>query len=152
MRELLTFVLGLVSAYLAARWKAHKDLEADYDRDLRAARIAGYRELWKLLEPLARYAPPAPLTTAVAVALANDLRHWYFQTGGLFLSDDSRDAYFVLQEALGLTIAPPADGRLVDAGALPPELAAPLLKAGSALRTATAHDVGTRRTSAVLPA
>jgi hypothetical protein len=155
MGELLTFALGLVSAYLAAQWKARRDLEADYDRDLRGARIAAYRELWKLLEPLARYAPPGAVTTATARALASALRHWYFHDGGLFLSGASRDAYFALQQALEAALAT-SPGVAPAAGETTPDRSvadpAALQRAGSALRTATAADVGTRRASALAAA
>ena len=149
---------GSASAYLAARWKAHKDLEADYDRELRGARIAAYRALWTLLEPLARYAPPGPLTAAVAADLASALRGWYFQTGGLFLSDESRRAYFALQEVRAAALAPTPNGTPPaapagdPAGELGGATRTALRRAGSALRTATARDVGTRRTSEVLAA
>ena len=145
MRELLTFVLGLVSAYLATQWKARKDLEADYDRDLRATRITAYRELWKLLEPLAKYSPPGPITPELAASLSVDLRHWYFVTGGLFLSTPSRDAYFGLQDALSAALGPHPVNAWEATVAL-------LRKRGSTLRSATAADVGTRRTSAVIEA
>ena len=145
MRELLTFALGLVSAYLATQWKARKDLEADYDRDLRGTRITAYRELWKLLEPLAKYAPPGPITPELATSLMVDLRHWYFFTGGLFLSTRSRDAYFALQDALAAALGPHPTNAWEATAAL-------LRKRGSTLRSATAADVGTRRSSAVIEA
>lgn len=145
MGEILTFALGLVSAYLATQWKARRDLEADYDRDLRGTRITAYRELWKLLEPLAKYAAPGPITPELAASLAVDLRHWYFSTGGLFLSTPSRDAYFGVQDALAAAIGPhPANAW---------EATASLLrKRGSTLRSTTAADVGTRHSSAVIEA
>jgi hypothetical protein len=149
MAELLTFALGLISAYFATQWKARRDLEADYDKDLRASRIKAYCELWKLLEPLAKYSPPGPITPELSGRLAVGLRHWYFNVGGLFLSGPSRDAYFALQDALKTAADPHPTtdhGRAWDA------TAGLLRKRGSGLRSATAADVGTRRTSAVLDA
>jgi hypothetical protein len=150
MRELLTFVLGLVSAYLATKWKARKDLESDYDRDLRGSRIKAYLELWKLLEPLAKYSPPGPVTPHVASTLSEQLRHWYFHTGGLFLSAESRSAYFSLQDTLVAALVPStsADPARPGAAVRPwTDFVAELRSRGSVLRTAMAGDVGTRRDS-----
>ena len=53
--------------------------------------------------PLAKYGRTEPSSRATPRsmdALSNDLRHWYFTQGGMFLSDPSRDAYFEFQDAL----------------------------------------------------
>jgi len=49
---------------------------------------------------LAKYARPKELTFEGLETLTLSLRKWYFQKGGLFLSDNSRDRYFELQDAI----------------------------------------------------
>ena len=135
--SLASAVFGSALTYVTTVLKVRQDLAAKYDSDLRRDRIGVYRELWKALEPLAKYAPPAEFTFSGANRLAVVLRAWYFEKGGLFLSDAARDAYFALQETLktvGKDSDDPVVGKTLD-----------LLKAaGSALRTRLSQDVGTR--------
>jgi hypothetical protein len=58
---------GGVLTYLTTIMKIRKDLAAQYDADLRRDRIGVYKSLWKLLEPLARYAPPESLPSRGAM-------------------------------------------------------------------------------------
>jgi len=135
---------GLASAvvagaltYVTAVLKIRRDLAAQYDADLRRDRIAVYKQLWSKLEPLAKYAPAKALTCDDAHGLAAALRSWYFEEGGLFLSEPARNAYFGLQEALK-TVSEHSKQRLPD-----PMLAL-LMERGSELRTQLTRDVGTR--------
>jgi hypothetical protein len=145
MTELVAIVLaasiGAVSGILSASWKTRKDLEAQYDIDLRKRRIDAYRALWKELDVLADYSPPGPLTYEGLQTLSVALRKWYFERGGLFLSLGSRGPYFNLQQAL-TAISGARDGgatNLVD-----DETATIVKTLGSRLRTSTTDDVATR--------
>jgi hypothetical protein len=128
-KSVVGFLLGLASAYIGLYWKVRKDLEAEYDKDLRAKRRDAYAALWKLLQPLAKYSPPAPLTPESLKQLSAALRQWYFEVGGLYMTATTRDAYFKLQDELTAQ----------DANAERAQ------KKGSDLRTATTRDVGSRR-------
>jgi hypothetical protein len=101
----LTAAAGVVVAaitgflgYRSARWSVRKDLEVE----LRHQRLAAFKRLWALSEPLAKYGRPATtaMTAASLDALSNELSHWYFTQGGMFLSEPSRKAYFAFQDAL----------------------------------------------------
>jgi hypothetical protein len=129
---------GSVLTYVATVLKIRQDLAAQYDADLRRDRIGVYKQLWKALEPLARYAPPGEFTLNKAHDLAVTLRAWYFEEGGLFLSEPSRDAYFALQNALK-GLGAPSDH------AVPQATLEILMKSGSELRTHLSQDVGTRQ-------
>jgi hypothetical protein len=138
---LLSAAVGAVAGIVSTAWKTRKDLESQYDIDLRMRRIDAYEALWKALEPLADYAAPAPMTHSAVVRLSADLRRWYFHTGGLFLSKKTRAPYFNLQNALrDLTDSPPEDPSLeLD------EDEREILKAlASRLRTSSTDDVATR--------
>jgi hypothetical protein len=105
MNELVTTVLGaglgLVTGGLLALLASRQRLEVEYDIELRKHRIEAYQALWKILQPLAYYSPPSAVTYAMARELSQGLRSWYFEVGGLFLSEQSREAYFDLQKGLG---------------------------------------------------
>jgi hypothetical protein len=141
-KAIVGFLLGLASAYIGLYWKVKKDLEAQYDKDLRSERLKAYVALWKLLQPLAKYARSEPVTPKSLKKLSGDLRQWYFEVGGLFLSAQTRDAYFSLQDELKTKST-------ADAGQLDRELTdrdfEELRKRGSSLRTATTVDVGSRK-------
>jgi hypothetical protein len=91
-------ITGVLS-YRSARWNLRRELEVD----LRRQRLEAFKALWALSEPLAKYGRTGPASTATPAAmekLSGDLRHWYFAQGGMFLTDESRDAYFGFQDAL----------------------------------------------------
>jgi hypothetical protein len=146
MPDLLEAVLGgLVGGVVSGigvLWKLRQELAAAYDKDLRAERLRVYSELWKLLRLLSKYAKPAAVTSDSLRKLSADLTHWYFEVGGLFMSEGTRDCYFALQDALD---------RRIDAGREHPDRVVTdeefeqLRRKGSRLRTATTLDVGSRR-------
>jgi hypothetical protein len=139
---MLGFSLGAVGSYIGLYWKVKKELEALYDKDLRTKRLNAYTELWKLLQPLAKYSWPIPVTAASLENLSADLRKWFFEVGGLFLSERTRKEYFALQNALTIKIAnckEHLDRELSDADFLA------IRTKGSQLRTSTTVDVGSRK-------
>ncbi|HEX8129170.1 MAG TPA: hypothetical protein VF527_08725 [Pyrinomonadaceae bacterium] len=138
----LTAVVGFFVAYMTTLLKFRKDLEAKYDESLRDQRIEVYKELWKLLQPLARYAPPELVTRRRVEQLAIELRRWYFEVGGLFCTDQTRDAYFALQKGIEKAVEETKNEKAETE--LEPDCAKELRGIGSNLRTSMARDVGTR--------
>ena len=130
----VTGVVGLVAGIAGTAYKSRKALEAEYDIDLRKARVDVYMKLWSELQVLAKYSPTA-FNRATVEQLSVALRRWYFEQGGLFLSERARDKYFDLQEALVQTLGGRDD---------PTPLRELLRTRGSNLRTALAEDVATR--------
>jgi hypothetical protein len=143
---LFGIVSGVILAYLGAILKFQKDLEAEYDKDLRNRRIEVYKELWKHLQLLARYDRPKPLTPKNLEELSVEMRRWYFEIGGLYLSEETRKTYFDLKQAiqrLTETAKYSADEVLDQ-----PDSKFILQKA-SLLRASLTHDVGTRKSSPI---
>src|SRR5688572_2484830 len=104
---LIGAVAGLLSAvitYFSTRGKIRLELAAEYDKNLQENRLATYKELWAMLEPLAQYGRDQPVTYAVIRSISTDTRTWYFQKGGIYLTERSRKPYFawkkVMQEVL----------------------------------------------------
>ena len=134
-------VIGALAGAFAAAYKSRKELESLYDIELRRRRIDAYVQLWKLLEPLARWSPPRPLTYHTLAQLSRALRSWYFSSGGLFLSRTTRAPYFNLQEALTRL----GERAPVDENAQPELDTLDILRAlASRLRTFSTEDVATR--------
>jgi hypothetical protein len=134
-------ITAIVTAYLATR-RLREELQGKYDTDLRDKRLKVYSELWKSLEPLAKYSPPGPVTSNVVAQLSRSLRAWYFDLGGIYLSEAARDAYFKLQEAL--VASANGNGAGTDEP-LDPVAYGAIYDRGSRLRTSLAYDIGTRR-------
>lgn len=140
--SLLTgFISGAITAvitYFATLSKARLDLSIEYDKELRASRLAAYKELWRLLKPLARYSPETPLTHQVIKETSESMRDWYFESGGIFLSRESRAPYFALKKKMQEIIDNPdhpLDAKWIKA----------LHDQGTILREALSNDIGTRR-------
>jgi hypothetical protein len=87
-------------SYALAKWNTRKDLELE----LRRQRLDAFKKLWTISQPLAKWGSAEPVTPAVVARLSRDLCKWYFEEGGMFLTDSSRDAYFRFQESLQSTI------------------------------------------------
>lgn len=138
----VSLITALASAVLAGAgtyFTTRRDLQLKFDASLRDLRIGAYNELWKELEDLAKYGRPDPLSKSEAQRLRDTLRTWYFHTGGLVLSTDTRQDYFTLLDGLELVISGTA-------GEVRDEDDEFLRVLGSRLRTAMTRDVGTRRT------
>lgn len=167
LTALVLVVISIIVTYLSTRSKTRLDLTAEYDKELQTNRLEAYRELWKLTESLARYSRPAPVTYQSLKDLTIKMRVWYFQQGGLFLTENSRNRYFELKAAMESFVV----GYKTDQNIMPidNEYLAELHEAsknnseveidekyvkgvielGSALRTELATDIGTRNISFV---
>ena len=141
--SLLLAAVTAVFTYLATRSKIRLDLTAEYDKDLRSSRLKAYQDLWKLLEPLARYSRPGPVTYSVVKEVAEKMRIWYFQQGGIFLTKESYDPYFSLkaemQEIIDDELLKQDNARELDEKGL-----STLLTGASLLRKSLTEDIGSR--------
>ena len=141
---LVSGAITAVVTYFATLSKARLDLAIVYDKELRDHRLAAYKQLWKLLKPLARYSPEAPVTYQIVKETSESMRDWYFDQGGIFLSRESRNPYFELKEMMQRIIddqeLQKEKDRLLDANRLQP-----LHHQGTVLREALSNDIGTRQ-------
>lgn len=135
LTAIVTAAFAVAGTYLTTR----RDLQLRFDESLRDLRIDAYRELWADLGRLARHGRPEVLSRSEAQTLRNELRTWYFQTGGLVLSRSARQDYLTMLDGLELVI----DRRQEIISDQDDEF---LRTLGSRLRTAMTRDVGTRRT------
>ena len=70
------------------------------DSDMLARRRNAYTDLWSILKPFARYDLPTPITLAVLQQVTVQMRDWYFDLGGLLLSEHCRVPYFEFKDML----------------------------------------------------
>jgi hypothetical protein len=162
MWEAIVAVIGLVGSAAGAIWAAYvgtrrrvlAELEGRYDAELRDSRLRVYPQLWAALEPLAKYArePPGRPRRTEIEDLARNLRRWYFEEGGLYLSAEAREAYFQLQDALTAVIESNRWAAGTDSSdELDAQTFQALRQIGSWLRTTLTYDVGTRRRFSLAP-
>lgn len=140
---LVSGAITAVITYFATLSKARLDLAVVYDKELRENRLAAYKELWKLLKPLARYSPEAPVTYRIVKETSESLRDWYFDQGGIFLSRESRAPYFELKATMQRIIDDP---KLQEEKERPLDhWLQPLHQQGTVLREALSNDIGSRQ-------
>ena len=137
----LTFVLGIATNWATSR----RTLALQYDTELRRERLAVYADLWSRLEVLNKYGrTSARLSRVDTERLVGELKRWYFQAGGIYLSEPTRNDYFALQDALqhALATARADHAELESAGDEAFEF---VRLRSSRLRTSLTRDVGTRK-------
>ena len=142
---LIGIIAGAFTTYFTTRSRIRTELSADYDKSLRDARIDAYRGLWKELQPLAKYSRPGPVSYRTVQQLSSVARRWYFETGGLYLSERAREAYFALMDGYRDVLENLELQATPDRELSTPEFES-LRDAGSRLRATMAADVRTRRT------
>jgi hypothetical protein len=137
----LTFVLGIATNWATSR----RTLALQYDTELRRERLAVYAELWSRLEVLNKYGRESPRLSRVdAEKLVRELKQWYFQVGGIYLSQPARNDYFALQDALQHAVATASSEAASLASA--DDAAFEFVRVRSSrLRTSLTRDVGTRK-------
>jgi len=146
---LIGAVAGIASAiltYFSTRAKIRLDLAAEYDKKLQEERLSVYKELWGMLEPLSRYGREKEITHALLTEISNQTRRWYFQTGGIYLTELSREPYFNWKKALQKLL----DDENLSAQpekAIEESRLENVISAGSRLRTSLSDDIGTKRLS-----
>ncbi|MEV5962018.1 hypothetical protein AB0L70_09660 [Kribbella sp. NPDC051952] len=139
----LTLVVGAVVSGVLTYLGTRSKMVVDYDADLRSRRVTAYADLWARLEPLAKYAAESSFSETEAKNLATSLRVWYFQKGGLFLSQDTRADYFALQNLLML-LGGGWGWSTSERAQLTPAAREHVRTYGSRLRSSLTRDVGTR--------
>jgi hypothetical protein len=144
MEEFLVGLLGALvgtaagglTAFLTSRAQLRRELEYEYDRDLRARRVEAYASLYRRTANLPRYRRTKPARTELS-GWSEGFHSWYFdEAGGLFLSDAARKAYLSALEAMAAVASEGSSDRLSD------EEVERLWRAGQALRRRLAADIG----------
>ena len=145
-RALVTAVLAVLTAAILALVNSWISARAGVDEELRAQRLKVYPTLWQDTKAVSRW-PRSVLTRTALEQLHQTLRTWYYTEGGLFLSESARARYGDVQELIAALLG--------QGGGLPEHVLgengyADLMVTTSALRTALAEDLDTRRRKSIL--
>ena len=96
----LGFLAGIAGTG-ATVWVAHRARVGALDQAVHEKRLESYPDLVNKTAPLALYFPPAEsVGPDDCRAMGEGMRDWYFTGGGLLMSTEARDAYFILARAL----------------------------------------------------
>jgi hypothetical protein len=98
-------IIGAVVSYIGAIFSNALSYRAKVDEGLREKRIELYRILWKKTDLLPKWPPRTDLTYEMLSVFSEELRAWYFDEGGIFLSSGARKAYGKLQDSIGEVFA-----------------------------------------------
>jgi len=128
---------GGLSAFFTSRAQMRRELEYAYDREVRAWRVQGYISLYKRTANFPRYWPTNPARTDLR-SWVDGLDDWYFaEAGGLFLSNNTRQAYLSLLDVMAAIANDNSSG-----GQLSDEEVDRMWRAGQALCRQLAADIG----------
>src|SRR5690348_919571 len=93
-------VIGAIVSYALAVIQNILDVRTKINESLRNERFAVYKVLWKKTELLPQW-PRSPTVTYEQLAhLSEEMRDWYFNEGGIYLSAKSRKSYGDAQDAI----------------------------------------------------
>lgn len=123
-----------------------KTFGREIDTDLREKRHDVYRELWTMTKIVPKYPAPNRLEFAALSDFSYTLRDWYFETGGIYMSEAARDRYFEVQEVIQSVQSEKRSP------VLEPAQYDRVREACSKLRTELARDLQSRRPAPVPPA
>jgi hypothetical protein len=132
---------GLVSAG-ANTWLANRSKVSE---ELREQRLKAYPEVWKQTSAFSRW-PRNGVDHAELARFHRELRRWYYEVGGLYMSEHARARYGDMQELVG-AYCDHGDG---SPAALEPHAYDALMKACSTFRTALTEDLESRRQGSIV--
>jgi hypothetical protein len=150
-------VLGGLSAWLGSVWKGrierqenaliqrielHEKTIVQIDVDLRAKRIPVYEKLWALMRVLPKWPRDDTMTYERLRQFSEALRDWYFGTGGMYLSQSSREAFVTLQDQIRSVLQSDHKGIMLSNATDDYET---VRKRCSELRTRLSVDIASRR-------
>ena len=124
--------------------KASVTFASAVDVELRTQRTRAYAALWSRTGALPQWPRNDDIQYDDLQTLSEDLRDWYFQTGGIYLSTSARGVYGSVQEAIHAVLSGRSTGHVADADY------EAIRKACSSLRTELTEDLLSRRESPVL--
>lgn len=140
----ITAGVSVIATYYFGVLNAKRNLELEYDKKMIEERLDAYKKLWKLFLPLAKYSPPEDTTYSTLKNLSTSMSKWYYEeSGGIFLSINSRNEYFEIQDKItnSLKNTSNLDEELND------ELRKEIYNKASSLRTKLTDDLGSRANS-----
>lgn len=86
------------------------------DENLREKRLAVYKTLWEKTKILPKWPKNPDVTYENLHKFSGELRDWYFDEGGIYLTAESRKAYEVVQDKLSEVVGDHQDITIISEG------------------------------------
>jgi hypothetical protein len=143
---LIIALVGVAGTVLGAFVNGALATRAKVNDEMRQLRLESYPLLWQLTSRFARW-PRMTNTYADLDELHRWLRSWYYEAGGIHLSENSRARYGEVQELVAAHLGGPQREAIAaqPPGPISGDVYAGLRDACSALRTALTEDLESRR-------
>jgi hypothetical protein len=138
-------LVALISAVFGSVVRGAVDARIKTDEGLRTQRLEAYPPLWRLTGTLSQWPRTHPTWSDVG-KIHTELRNWYYNVGGMFLSERSRDLYLDVQRLAAQLLEYRSEA--MDAKVSDAEYES-LRETCSLLRTYLALDLETRRARSV---
>jgi hypothetical protein len=84
------------------------------DESLRDARLPAYKVLWQKTKLLPKWPRSSQVTYEKLAELSGELRDWFFDEGGIYMSWPTTRAYNALQETLTTVVEKHTSGSVLD--------------------------------------
>jgi hypothetical protein len=144
-------LVGIAGAVLGAVVNGALATRAKINEEMRQLRLNSYPLLWQLTSHFSRW-PRMTNTYSDLEKFHGSFRSWYYDTGGLHLSENSRARYGEVQELMATNLGA-LEGQPMPAqpsDPIPDLVYSGLLDACSALRTALTEDLESRKQRSIL--
>jgi hypothetical protein len=139
-------VVGVIGTVLGSVIAGALATRAKVNDDMRQLRLGAYPSLWDLTSCFSKW-PPTPMSYARLREFLDSFRAWYYQGGGLYLSENGQERYGEVHELLVACFGA-SEGEAVPAappGAIPEATYRAVREAVSTLRRALTEDLESRR-------
>lgn len=110
LESVVTFLIGSVAGVMLKNWFDYKLMVYE---ELWKKRFDAYRQVFQISSALPLYPEPARLTHEELKEVSEKMRNWYFEGGGLLLSNITRDIYFDVQKSIKTVLKASAPGKFV---------------------------------------
>lgn len=101
IEPLITLIIGGV---LGGIIKSLLDYRSQVFSQLWSKRLDAYQELWKIMKQFPLWPRADDVTYLKLKTMSEQMRDWYFCTGGILMSEKTRALYGVLQEKINAGI------------------------------------------------
>lgn len=142
---IISSLVGASVSYLGAVIKNTLDTKSKINESLLEKRTESYKILWDKTRLLPSWPRDATVTYEKLIKLSEDLRDWYFDGGGIYLSRNSQKLYAFLQMIITEIVKENKEGVIASNEDDKDNEYDKIRKACSTLRTSMTDDLLSRR-------
>ena len=111
---LVSAIVGGIVSYAGAIIQNMLSSRTRLDESIRDTRLKVYAVLWQKTGLLPKWPRSKNVTYEKLMALSEEMRNWYFEQGGIYLSSRSRKAYGNAQDAMWAILDKHPTGAITD--------------------------------------